>query len=224
MQGAPDISTAAGPPRRRGEVTAERILDAAEELFAERGYVGATLRDVAAQVGLRNPSLYNHFPNKESLYAAVLERGIGPVLAALSKFVEAGEETYQDSSQVVARIMELLAQRPNLPRLILHETLSGGQRLTPMLRDWIAPTFARAHQMAEATSSGKRWEPDQIPLLVLAIYHMVLGYFTTAPFYKELNGEDLMSSSALARQTHFLGQVVEALLGDGTCRGKSPAA
>ena len=65
-------------PRRKGEETAARILDAAEALFAERGYAGTTLRDVAAAVGIRNPSLYNHFPNKESLYAAVLERGIGP--------------------------------------------------------------------------------------------------------------------------------------------------
>ena len=51
---------------RKGKQTAERILDAAEELFAERGYAGTALRDVAAMVDLRTPSLYNHFPNKES--------------------------------------------------------------------------------------------------------------------------------------------------------------
>src|SRR5690606_15695429 len=70
----------ASAPRRRGEITAARILDAAEALFAERGYAGTTLRDVADAVGLRIPSLYNHFPSKDALYAAVLERGFGPVL------------------------------------------------------------------------------------------------------------------------------------------------
>ena len=65
----PAISAApAAPRRRKGERTAERILDAAEALFAQRGYAGATLRDVAAKVGLRTPSLYNHFPNKESIW------------------------------------------------------------------------------------------------------------------------------------------------------------
>ena len=54
--------------------TAERILDAAESLFAEKGYSATSLGDVADRVGIRSPSLYNHFRNKEALYEAVLER------------------------------------------------------------------------------------------------------------------------------------------------------
>ena len=199
---------------RKGEQTAERILDAAEALFAERGYDGTTLRDVATRVGLRNPSLYNHFASKDSLYAAVLERGMGPVLGALAEFVDAGAEAYRDSGQVVERMVKLLAQRPNLPRLVLHETLSGGQRLTPMLRDWIAPTFAKAHEMVESGSAAQRWGPERIPLLVLAMYHIVVGYFTIAPLYKDLNGEDLMSEQALARQTRFVSDIAATLFAE----------
>ena len=81
-------------PRHRfgGERTAERILDAAEELFAERGYAGATLRDVATRVGVRPPSLYNHFASKDALYAAVLERGIGPLIELLARSAAAPAE------------------------------------------------------------------------------------------------------------------------------------
>ena len=93
MPAAPDIiASSSTPQRRKGERTAERILDAAEALFAERGYAGATLRDVATEVGLRTPSLYNHFPNKESLYAAVLERGISPVLDVLAEVLKLTDE------------------------------------------------------------------------------------------------------------------------------------
>ena len=93
-------------PRRKGELTAERILDAAEAHFAERGYEGTTLRDVASAVGIRNPSLYNHFGSKEQLYAAVLERGIRPVLEMLAAEVE-GSRT--DSDRLVSGVMELLS-------------------------------------------------------------------------------------------------------------------
>src|SRR5690606_3660531 len=116
------------PARRRGSVTAARILDAAEELFAERGYAGTTLRDVADRVGLRIPSLYNHCASKDALYAAVLARGIGPVAELLSALAEAPAAERNDPSRIVEPVMRILAERPHLPRLLLHETLSGGER------------------------------------------------------------------------------------------------
>ena len=198
-------------PRSKGEQTAERILDVAEELFAERGYAGATLREVAGRVGLRIPSLYNHFPGKEALYVAVLERGVGPLLAVLSEFLDAHTDAYRDSGRVVERVMDLLARRPNLPRLVQRETLAGSERLTPLLRDFLTPAFARAHEMVEATPAAARWGPDQTPLLVLAMYQIVVGYFAIAPLYRELAGEDLLGEAALSRQKRFLAEVVDTL-------------
>jgi len=216
---APHIAaTSTAPRRRKGERTAERILDAAEAVFAERGYAGATLRDVAAQVDLRTPSLYNHFPNKESLYAAVLERGISPVLDALAEVVEARDRSDRDVRQVVERTMDLVGRRPNLPRLIQHETLSGGRHLTPMLREWIQRTFARAYEMVEASSAASRWEPDQFPLLVLAMYHVFVGYFAIAHVYKDLNDQDLLAEPALAKQTRFFGDLVATLFQEESAR------
>jgi AcrR family transcriptional regulator len=201
-------------PRRGGELTAERILDAAEALFAERGYEGASQRDVAERSGLSAASLYNHFPSKEALYAAVLERGLAPVLAILSAQGVGALPPSERSRRIVADVMALLARRPNLPRLVLHETLSGGQRLTPMLREWIAPAFERARELIESNPAARRWRAEQIPHLVVALYHVVLGHFTFAPLYRDLSGVDLLSDEALARQTRFLGELVDALLPD----------
>ncbi len=199
---------------RKGEQTAERILDAAETLFAERGYAGTTLRDVATAVGLRIPSLYNHFPNKESLYAAVLERGIQPVFAALADFIAGGGARSGGSGPLVERMMELLGQRPNLPRLVQHETLAGGERLTPMLEAWIQPIFEHAQKTIEAGPAASRWPTQQIPLLVLALYHIVVGYFAIAPLYRDLNQVDLLSEDALERQTRFLRRLSRSLFGE----------
>ena len=135
----------------RGEVTAGRILDMAEALFARHGYEGTTLRDVAAGVGLRTPSLYNHFSSKAVLYAAVLERGVSPVLAALSAFAR---DCSGDPQGLMVSVMDLLAAHPDLPRLIQHEILSGGERLMPLLGDSIGPVFAHAHEIAEASPGG----------------------------------------------------------------------
>ena len=195
----------------RGAHTAARILDAAEELFAERGYAGTTLRDVADRVGLRIPSLYNHFASKDALYAAVLARGIGPVVELLSALAEAPEAERNDPRRVVEPVMRLLAERPHLPRLVLHETLAGGERLTPMLREWMTPAFARAQQLVEERG-GSRLAPEQASLLVLAMYHVVLGFFASAPLYRALTGTELLAEPMLTRQTELLRQMTEALL------------
>ena len=212
MQNASRISSLADArPRRKGELTRERILDAAEAVFAERGFDGATLRDVARRVGLRNPSLYNHFENKESLYAAVLERDIGPVLELLVRFVEQGDSASAAADEVIRGAMQVLTERPAVARLVQHETLAGGQRLTSMLRNFIVPIFAHANDAAEDRALAAGWHREDVPLLVLAMYHVVVGFFTMAPLYKDLNGTDLLTEQAVARQTRFLIELSERL-------------
>jgi AcrR family transcriptional regulator len=198
---------------RKGRATAERILDVAEEIFAEKGFEGATLRDVATRVGIRTPSLYNHFDGKESLYAAVLERGIGPVLRALAEPAASGNPS-QDPEQIVAQMMELMARRPQLPRLVQHETLAGGRHLTRILQQWLGPTLQQAQQLVETGPAARRWESDQLPNLVLAMYHIVVGYFAIAPLYRELNDVDLLSAEALERQTRFLRRLATSLFAE----------
>jgi AcrR family transcriptional regulator len=196
--------------RRKGEQTAERILDSAESLFAARGYAATTLRDVARAVGLRNPSLYNHFDGKEALYAAVLERGIRPVFETLMRSVMHEEEA-EAQARLLEEVMAILARRPALARLVQHEALAGGEHLTPMLREWIRPVFAQARALIEAQGRGGRWRPEQVPHLILAMYQVMVGYFTIAPLYRELTGDDLLSKRALAEQTRFLVQLVSVL-------------
>jgi AcrR family transcriptional regulator len=196
--------------RRKGELTAERILDAAEALFAERGYAGTSLRDVATRVELRIPSLYNHFSSKDALYAAVLARGIGPVLELLAEFA-AQSAAERDTSALVARVMAALRRHPNLPRLIQHETLTGGARLTPMLREWIEPVFGHAGEMAETAPGAGRWTAEERPLVVIAVYNVLVGYFTFAPLYQQLEGVDLLADPIFERQTRLLGEIVAAL-------------
>jgi AcrR family transcriptional regulator len=53
----------------------QRVLDAAERLFAQKGYTAVTLRDIAAEIGIRHTSLYHHVPGgKEQLFIEVTER------------------------------------------------------------------------------------------------------------------------------------------------------
>ena len=75
-------------PRRKradGELSRERILDAATEIAAERGYEGTSIALVSKKCGLPASSIYWHFKDKDDLIAAVIERSFGVWLRAASK-------------------------------------------------------------------------------------------------------------------------------------------
>ena len=71
---APKRPRGGGHKARVREASIERILDAAEQLFAEFGYHGVTLKDVAARVGVSSTLIHYHFTGKESIYEAVWAR------------------------------------------------------------------------------------------------------------------------------------------------------
>ena len=68
----------------RGKDTRGRIVAAAFELFAERGYHAVSVRDIAAAVGVKDASLYNHFAGKQAIFDAVLDEQLGRMRAAFA--------------------------------------------------------------------------------------------------------------------------------------------
>lgn len=73
---APEPSATEEAPSGEPPSTLERLLTEAGGLFAERGYTGASMADIAGRVGIRKPSLYNYFSSKEELFMELLERSL----------------------------------------------------------------------------------------------------------------------------------------------------
>jgi AcrR family transcriptional regulator len=194
--------------------TRERILDAAEPLFADHGFSGTAMRDIGRSVGLNPGSLYNHFPSKQVLYEAVLERGIRPMFDLLDQLGQS-EWTEEQLGASMDALMTHLARRPHIPRLLLHEELAGGEGLTRIARDWLQPLYTRALATFEGSGSGvlrPEWNRDELPRLVSALHYLVLGHFALAPV---LDREVLQLPSpadASTPQAMFLRKLIRLLL------------
>ena len=187
----------------RGVETVERALDVAEHLFAERGFRGTSLRDVADAAGIRAPSLYNHFPAKEALYEAVLERALRPMLEMLEDFLERGESAYSEE-QLIGSTMALLAERPDAARLLHYEILSGGDRMNELVVGWVESMFGKGMEALEKTPGGSGWSPEELPRVVFAFAMLFTGYFSMAPAFGGVLGEDPLTEEAVERQTRFM--------------------
>jgi AcrR family transcriptional regulator len=106
-------------PRRRtrpdGEMSRERILDAATEIAAERGYEGTGIAAVSAKCGLPASSIYWHFKNKDDLIAAVIERSFGRWLTAWA--VPQEGTTSERACGLAAQVAKALLDSPDFIRL-----------------------------------------------------------------------------------------------------------
>lgn len=80
-QAAPKKARRTGAPVARPD----QIMDIAARQFRARGYAAVSLRDIATEAGMRTPSLYYHFPSKDDLVIAVMDRGIVAVREAVSR-------------------------------------------------------------------------------------------------------------------------------------------
>jgi AcrR family transcriptional regulator len=116
------------PVRADGRQTRQAILDAALDLFAEKGYFGTSLRDIATVVGVRESALYNYFTSKEALFIALLttaHESKAEQLAALTA------EPMTDARRVLERLTHAILDHycePRQQRLFLV-FMSDGMRL-----------------------------------------------------------------------------------------------
>src|SRR6202021_3768702 len=93
------MAVEASPQPRTRLARAERMeqtLEVAHALFAKRGFAAVTMEDVAGEVGVTKPLLYNYFGNKERLYIACMERA-GDALTATVGEAIAGTDSPGDA-------------------------------------------------------------------------------------------------------------------------------
>ena len=113
--------------RMRGEERHAAIVRSAIHLFAEKGFRGATTRELASSLGVTEPVLYQHFKTKRDLYAAIIEaksQQASERVHSLRPFAESG-----DDRAFFTRLAEQILRRydddPETTRLLLFSSLEG---------------------------------------------------------------------------------------------------
>ena len=193
--------------------TRDQILDEALRCFAERGYEGTSLNDIAAGVGIRRPSLLHHFPSKESLYGDVFERLISEWLERLETAITT-QATGWDKAELVLRAgLDLFADTPDYVRIMRREALDGGVHLGIDLSGVLRPLFDGAAAYLESQmDSGVFRRLDSRQLLITG-YGAILSYFSDAPFIDGLLDADAMDRENVERhREHVIAFFKAALL------------
>jgi Transcriptional regulator len=174
----------ANVPRLSAVARKEAIVEAVQDVFAEKGFDGTTTRELAKAAGVSEALLYKHFPSKESLYAAMLDGcAKGPTFAEASRILELDASTSTLVVMVHFMISHYVLGRPGdrhraaLNSLLVRSLLGDGEFVRLMHKKLAAAWLKKfeACLQAAAKAGEMREVPIRHDLCVWLVQHVAFS-------------------------------------------------
>ncbi len=164
------MATVERPLRKDAERNRQRILDAAQELFTERG-LGVTLNDIAYHADVGVGTVYRRFPDKQQLIDALFDERIGEIVMLAEEGL-ADPDPWQGLVGFLERGLDLQACNRGLKEL-LHDT-PRGSALVEVARERLLPLLgALVERARDAGALRVDIEPQDLPLIQMMIGEII---------------------------------------------------
>jgi AcrR family transcriptional regulator len=146
----------------RGEVR-PAVVREATRLFAERGFDGTALQDIADAVGVSKPAVLHYFPSKEHVRDAVLDGFLAHWKEHLPRLLFAAPTGLGRFEAIFGAVRQFFADDPDRARLVLREILDRPAAVRALVRDAVRPWLAAIADFIRAGQAGGTHHPDLDP-------------------------------------------------------------
>ncbi len=193
----------------------DKILDAAETLFARRGFAGVGMREVAEAAGLGKSSLFHHFRSKAELHAAVVGRILDLFDQRLTAALAAGGDPLARFDRWIDALTDTFAEHQTSARLLLRslfedDELTGAseeeQRADRTLKHMFG---AVANLLKEGMKAGV-FRLASIPHTLQSLAGLTVYHFASGEFGEELVGQSLFTPAEVRRRKHEVKALLHA--------------
>jgi len=178
------------------QVNRERILGAAEKVFARAGFTGATMGAIAAGAGLPKANLHYYFGSKPELYREVLAGTLRDWLVPMDGLVPDADPREALAAYIAAK-MAMSAARPDASRVFANELLHGAPVLGDLMRTELRATVERKAQVIDGWVAAGRMAPVDAVHLFFTIWAATQTY---ADFDVQVRA--VLGRKRLTRQDH----------------------
>ncbi len=215
----------AEPEKRRGEITREAILVAAEVNFADHGFDGARIDAIAETSGYNKTLIFRYFGDKQGLYIEVLKRAdrevdalLARVFAPLLEDEDAVIDAHRFRTFLVTMIQTLfdyLIEHPRLVRMLSWEMAEGWQTVNQIASQFPPETVEQFEMLFHRARNAGLLRSGFVPVLQLAtVTQMCVTYLASLPLYQALlPKEDISSVESLVRaREHIVNVVVTGMM------------
>lgn len=181
----------------------EQILRVATRIFARRGFQGTTTRQIAEHSGVTEALIFRHFPSKEDLYWAVIERKLIAAAGAaqMNEALASGRPDREVLAAVAAQILERRAKDQTLSRLLIYSALENHRLADRFFRTYTAECYERlADFVRERIEQGRFRKVN--PMLAargffgMVIYHSWVQELYGGKRYQDFSVQEVSESFA----------------------------
>lgn len=176
--------------------TKERILQVAEELFANKGFEGTRTRDIAEQAGINISTLHFHWKSKEDLYSAVYQRlltqraGLAEEIFAVLTHTSPSPTHWEETVQaVVERMFTFFRVHHHAARLDTHRLLDTNASSTVPEQGQAGTLLMSVAERLRALMPEQHAKQLDVELTILTVHGFLRDYFTNPAVFGRLLGE-----------------------------------
>ena len=187
----------------------ERILAAAEEIFAAKGIDGARVDEIANLAQVNKRMLYHYFNNKEDLYTYVLKINFEKSIAAGKKAFNEKGDLKQQVAEAIRNYFYFLAANPNYPRLLTWEALQGGiyaRRILPGV--WEKELLSLKAILEKGLARGVFCPDLELEQVLSSIITLCSGYFANKDFLVVLWEGDPFSPDNMEKRLQHITDLI----------------
>lgn len=186
--------------------TARKILIAARAVFAQKGYNGTHMDEIAARAAVNKASLYYQIGDKDTLYANVIHQVLGNVAQGLAEAVARVDAPEEKLKVYINGVVTAVDKNPELPPIMMREVASGGTHLPRVVMEDMLSVISILFGILEQ-GKKKGVFSEVAPFLV---HMMIIGtilFHTKASLIKDK--QSWLPSALKARDKKFKGSLGE---------------
>ncbi|MFK0299256.1 TetR/AcrR family transcriptional regulator [Brevundimonas sp. NPDC090276] len=181
-------------PKGEGHVRRAEILAAAERIFVEHGYEGATIRKIADEVGLSSTALYMHFADKSEMLHEICRGAFESLIASHQKLLVEDQPAEVRLRRMIEAYIEFGFENPNAYRLTYLtrpvEAREGAQTVAQETGFELFRAFVEV--VEQAVTAGKmRGDPATIAQTIWACGHGIVSLRITKPYFEWADRDEL---------------------------------